>query len=401
MKRRKFLGAMTGGTAISAVNLSGIVAAKPEATVESAKNLVITPAVIMAPRHDGAEVVWSVSELSRGHVEWKAADGSKGIAGADRFGMVPQGVEILRVRLHGMKPGMEYELRSITETSDQKVAGPWKKFRTLAPNAESTSFVVWNDTHQNNETIKALHEKTPAGDFLLWNGDTCNDWHQEDWLVPTLLHPAEQDITAGRPMFLVWGNHDVRGKWAYRVPEMIATPDARPYYAFRSGPLAVICLHTGEDKPDSHPSFGGRVAFDQLRAEQAEWLKAVIEQPEFRDAPNRLVFCHIPLRWKNERKLEAADYESGGYDYFSGRSRDAWHDSLVKWGAQVVVSGHTHQAALIPANKEFPYVQLVGGGPKPDIATWIEGKADKAGLTLIMKNLQGEIVQQVKFEPIH
>lgn len=393
MMRRTFIGTLTGGAMIGAMGLE-------TRGAEQKQGLVRTPAVVMAPRLDGAEIVWAVSELCRGHVEWKSADGTSGIAGADRYGMVPQGEEILRVRLAGLKAGTEYLVRAITESGNNKIVGEWKAFRTLDPAAKSTTFVVWNDTHQHDETIKLLHEKTPGGDFLLWNGDTCNDWHQQDWLVPTLLHPAGQDVSAGRPMFLVWGNHDVRGKWAYRVPEMVATPDGRPFYAFRSGPLAVICLHTGEDKPDSHPSFGGRVAFDQLRAEQAKWLEEIIEIPEFRDAPNRLVFCHIPLRWKQEKSLKAEDYATGSYDYYSERSRDAWHQSLVKWGAQVIVSGHTHRAAFLPATEEFPYAQLVGGGPRPDTATWIEGSADENGLKLLVKNLAGETLEETKFAPL-
>ena len=52
-------------------------------------------------------------------------------------------------------------------------------------------------------------------------------------------------------------------------------------------------------------------------------------RPEFRDAPYRVVFCHIPLRWIDETP---ADYDAGGYDWFSRMSRDAWHDALVELG---------------------------------------------------------------------
>ena len=219
------------------------------------------------PRYQSTVLRIPVSKLSRGRVEWKGEDGSIGTAAADRFGFVPQGEEILRVKIDGLKAGGKYLLRAITESADGKdrADSEWKKFRTLDPAAKETNFVIWNDTHQNAETLKKLHAATPGGDFLLWNGDTCNDWHQEDWLVPTLLHPAGQDVSDDRPLLRVWGNHDVRGKWAYKVPEMVATPEGRPFCAFRRGPVAVICLHTGEDKPDHHPSFGGRVAFEELR----------------------------------------------------------------------------------------------------------------------------------------
>ncbi len=77
---------------------------------------------------------------------WKGEDGTSGIAGADPYGMVPQGDEALRVRLEGLKPGVKYEWRAITEGGAGKIEGEWKSFRSLDPGASSTSFVVWNDT---------------------------------------------------------------------------------------------------------------------------------------------------------------------------------------------------------------------------------------------------------------
>lgn len=390
MKRRDFFGTVAGG---AVMGQAGAVTT-PEA--QTAK-WVTSPPVIMAPRTDGVEIVWAVSRLSRGRVVWKDEHGNTGTGVPDPFGFVPQDDEIIRVRIDGLTAGRIYQIQAITEAGDEVHLSEWKVFRTLNPAAESTSFLVWNDTHQNAETLKKLDAISPRGDFFIWNGDTCNDWHEEETLAPTLLHPAGLDVTRDRPLLLVWGNHDVRGKWAFRVREVIATPHGRPFYAFRSGPVAVICLHTGEDKPDSHPSFGGRVAFEALRHEQREWLKEVITRDGFRDAPYRVVFCHIPLRWTSEGDV---DYAAGGYDHFSKESRDAWHESLVKWKAQAVISGHTHRAAWIPANAAFPYGQLVGGGPKPESATWIHGTADGNALTLVMKGLDGRVVEQVTLSPV-
>jgi predicted phosphodiesterase len=381
----------------------GTALAKPQPLVPPLTGpLLKTPAALMAPRPDGVGVVCAVERLCRGWVEWQAPDGTRGKAAADDFGLVPQGDRIIRVRVQGLNPGTEYQVRMVAESGDgQSVReeGPWRKFRTLAPADASTRFVVWNDTHQWNDTIRKLHEITPAAaDFMIWNGDTCNDWHEEEWLTPTLLHPGGCDVTAGRAVFLVWGNHDVRGKWAFKVSERVATPGGRPFYAFRSGPVAAVCLHTGEDKPDNHPSFGGRVAFEELRREQASWLKEITARPEFRDAPYRVVFCHIPLRWTTE--APALSYEKGAYDAFSRASRGQWHEALVKWGAQVVVSGHTHSPALIPANAEFPYAQLVGGGPQPDRATLISGSADASGMNLTCRDLAGKVLHEAVFKPL-
>jgi predicted phosphodiesterase len=354
----------------------------------------------MAPRPDGLEAVWSVSRLARGRLEWQSADGrAAGAAATDAFGFVPQGKQILRVRLDGLTPGGSYRVRAVTTATDDGASetSPWKEFRPLAPAAPRTSFVVWNDTHANSATLQQLHAATPAADFLVWNGDTCNDWKSEDLLAPTLLYPGQQDITAGRPLCLVWGNHDVRGKHAYVMPALVATPGGRPFYALRSGPVAAVFLHTGEDKPDAHPSFGGRVAFDRLRREQADWLAETIRRPELATAPYRVVFCHIPLRWTDEGPQ---DYARGGFDRHSGRSRAAWHAALVAWRTQLVISGHTHRPAWLPPTAEFPYGQLIGGGPTPTAATWMEAQADARRLHIAVRGLDGATRHEVTLAPL-
>lgn len=394
MKRRGFLGKVTGG----GISLGLVATGAAETSAE--ENLVRTPAVVMAPRNDGAEVIWAVSRLAKGVVEWQGEEGDTGEASCNDFGLVPQGEQILRVRLSGLKAGKEYRVRAITTADEERVESKWKRFRALDPAKAESSFVVWNDTHQNEETLKQLREKTPQSDFLLWNGDTCNDWHQQADLIPTLLHPAGGDVSEGHPLMLVWGNHDVRGKWAFELPDMVATPSGKAYYAFRNGPVAAVCLHTGEDKPDDHPSFGGRVAFEELRKQQAEWLRAVLAEPAMRDAPYRVVFCHIPLRWTTEREIAREDYGNGNYDSYSRMSRDHWHEPLVAWGAQVVISGHMHQVAAIPGNEDFPYAQLGGGGPQLDRATWIEGQANGSALTLTVKGLNGKPQAAMTFPPL-
>jgi predicted phosphodiesterase len=396
MKRRGFLVKSLGGMAGTGVALSrGQETASP-----AAGPLIRTPLNLMAPREDGVFGIWAVSGLCRGWLEWREAGGDRGKAAMTDSGFVPQSPEIFRINLTGLKAGREYEVKAVVESADdgRKEETPWKKFRTLDSAAASTRFVVWNDTHERNETITKLDDATPAADFLIWNGDTCNDWKTEEILIPTLLHPAGRDITKGHPMILVPGNHDVRGKFGYRVPQMIGMTDERPYCAFRSGPVAVICLHTGEDKPDGHPSFNGRVAFDELRKVQTAWLEKVIRSNGFRDAKYRVVFCHIPLRWLEEP--ETVDYANGGFDRYSKRSRDAWHDLLVEWKAQVIISGHTHNAQYLTATEKSPYAQLVGGGPQLERARWIEGVADAAALKLTVRDLSGTVTHEAEFKAL-
>lgn len=390
--------------------------------------LVTSPPVVMAPRADGFEVVWGVGRLCRGWVEWVADDGSRGRAAGDAFGMTPQGNRVLRVRVSGLPAGAGVRLRAITEAFTEAVAGQvagavrqavaeppaaavasearhesaWKSATTLDASADRARFAVWNDTHEREDTLSALHEATPDVDVLVWNGDLCNDWKDPSSFTTTILHPAGLDVSDGRPLAIVVGNHDVRGTWAYQLEDFVATPEGRPFSAFRVGPVACVVLHTGEDKPDAHPTFEGRVAFEPLRAEQAEWLREVTARPEIAGAPYRVVFCHIPLRWVDEAVV---DYDAEGYDWFSRTSRDAWHDALVDWGAQVVVSGHTHYQAWLPATEQFPYAQLISGGPDLDptsdeAAAWIDGQASPDELVLTLRDLAGTVLQEVHLPPL-
>jgi hypothetical protein len=397
VKRRSFLAsslsAAVGGLAL----VTGRVSGQWRGTRDGA--LLVTAPMTWVPRADGIEIIWVVSRLARGRVEYRVPGGPVAVASTDEFGFVPQSTDVMRVRLEGLAPGTRYEWRAVIDAVDGEAVReetPWKSFRTLDPDATETMFCVWNDTHENHDTIRRLQEVTPAADFLLWNGDTCNDWKQEDWLVPTLLAPAGLNVSDGHPLFLTFGNHDVRGKFAFRVRDHVAMPEDRPYYAFRSGPVAIIALNAGEDKPDDHPSFQGRVAFQQLREEQAAWLQQVITRPEIASAPHKIVFCHIPLRWIDEPAR--VDYAGGGFDHYARSSRDLWHDTLVAWGAQVIISGHTHRPASIPATAAFPYAQMIGGGPRPEQACWIECRAGADGLTIAIRRIDsGETIHRESF----
>ena len=389
--RREFLGVAAGSLAACGTVLGEEKMKKPEG------DLVMGPPVAMAVRSDGIEFGWPVSRLCRGWIEVDEGGTIRRFA-EDKWGFVPQGDKVLRVRLDGLEPGTTYRYRAVTESMEgekQRIESNWREFQTLDPSASSTRFVVWNDTHNHADILQALDRKTPAADFLVWNGDADeNKWYEEESIPATLLTPGGTDFTAHRPLEFVYGNHDVRGPYGFRVPDYVATPSGRPFYAFRSGPLAAVMLDTGEDKADDHPSFKGRAAFEALRREQAAWLRSeVLANPLLRDAPYRVVFCHIPLRWTDEEKKYS-------FDHFSKRSRDLWNDALVEWGVQVVVSGHMHRPVRIDAGDGFPYAQLIGGGPLPHLAAWIEGEANEKELRLKVRMLEGGTAIEMAFPPL-
>lgn len=400
MNRRHFitqLGATGIATTIASPSQGAEAAAKADAPV-----LRDAPAVY-APTPDGATVIWPVTGHSAGWVEYgeQGSPAPGRMARADGFGFVPHDPRVLRVRLTGLKPGASYWFKTHTRpvpakalpaSALQATVSRTYALRVPDPAAAETRFCIWNDTHDRGPTLAKLGELTRAepADFLFWNGDVSNNINDEAILAGLYVQPrGDVNLADGPPILMSRGNHDVRGTLANRVSAYVDFPGGRPYYSFRSGPVAAIVLDTGEDKPDHHPSFLGLVNCEELIREQTRWLAAEIEKPHLKSAPYRLVFCHIPLRWKDEF-VPTYDAAGSSFDHWSGRGRAAWHDALVRWGAQLVISGHTHDWHHMKATREFPYEQLVGGGPAFDEtrgqAILIKARADAQALTFRLVN---------------
>lgn len=409
MQRRTFLG--TGLLSVAAGQAWAQTAPKPEDSPRKAiateaqvppPPLLVGSPVIAGPAADSLTVLQAVSGPASGYLEyqlngaedWRRVDG-------ESAGLLPLDDRVLKFRMPPLPTGAHVTYRvtaapiafrnAYNIARGEAVQSAAHTIRTIDPAAAETKFVVWNDTHENHATIRALHERTVPlqPDFMLWNGDQTNDVYDEAKMAGQYLAPAGIAIAADWPLAYARGNHDVRGPAARHVARFTGTPDDRFYYWFRSGPLAAIVMDTGEDKPDEHPVFAGLAGFAAMRQRQTEWLAEVIRQPQFREARHRVLFCHIPLWWSDETT-------DRGYWMFARPCREAWLPLLQEAGVKLVVSGHTHQATWLPAEGNRPLGQLVGGGPDPKRATIIVGHATAEKLTLDMQNLAGETLQKVE-----
>jgi hypothetical protein len=402
MNRRKFLATMGVASLAAATGKPTLRAddSTPKSEPGSKASLADGTPAVYAPTNSGATIVWTVNAPARGWIEYGETRELGQVFNSDEFGFVPHGERVIRVRLRGLKPGTQYWWRTVTVLlggGEQEVS-PVYSFRTLDPAAAETRFAVWNDTHNHAETIVKLHNLTQAepADFLIWNGDASNNIDNSGVIPGLYVHPSGVDLSKGPPILFSCGNHDCRGLWAGEVYHYVDFPTGRPYYALRSGPLAIIVLDTGEDKPDNHPTFRGVPASEPLIQAQKQWLKRVIQRREIKNAPYRLAFCHIPLRWQVEEKV---DYDKGGFDWFSRRGREAWNESLTTWGVQAVISAHMHQWAVLPGTTEFPYDQIVGGGPTAESATVIRGFAANQEMKITLQGLDGKTRQTVSYKP--
>jgi predicted phosphodiesterase len=415
MDRRTFLSAAgalpIAGLVSSAVADDTFQPTRSDATFTAGSGpgpIFIGSPVICGPAADAITILQPISRHATGWLEYAVENGPFQRVDNLAGGLMPLESHVLKFRLPFLPAGKKIRYRITARTigwvqvrefyHGQVMPGepqttPEYSFKTISARAEETRFVVWNDTHENSETLHALHKLTAEAqpDFLLWNGDQSNDIHFEEKMAGQYLMPEGLAIADRWPLAYVRGNHDVRGPAARLLPKFTGAPDDRYYYSFRSGPVAAIVLDTGEDKPDTSEWLGGLTNFEAMRREQTAWLRATVRETWFQTAPFRVMFCHIPFWFRN------VDLDKW-VGVCSKPCRDAWTSILQEAGVHVVISGHTHDHAWMPAKENQPLNQLIGGGPKPQHATIICGEATSNQLRLTMKKLDGKVVADVKLK---
>ena len=221
-----------------------------------------------------------------------------------------------------------------------------------------------------------------APDLLFWNGDIFNDVRSDAQIIDNTFRPADTDYAANTPLCFVSGNHDVRGIHARFLDLFLTTPDNRRHYILRQGPIAIVVLDTGEDKPDSHEVYAGLGGFARYRDAQRLWLERSLQSESFRSASFRLAILHIPLFGK------AA----------SDDSRNKWLDLLAAARIDAAISGHVHEYLYTAGGGDRPFAQLVGGGPKPEAATIIRADADDRHMALVVRDLSGKELGNFEFK---
>lgn len=362
------------------------------------------PPVVSGPGSDDVTILQPLQRMATGHLEYAVEEGDWNRVEALHAGMRPLSEHVLKFRMPDLPPGKRIRYRVVAHTigwvkvrqfyhGEMKAGQPQttevREFRALDPTADSTSFVVWNDTHENDETLAALQKHTAVlkPDFLLWNGDQSNDVHFERDMAGQFLTPSGMSIADQWPLAYVRGNHECRGPAAWSLPDFTGSPNDEFFYGFRSGPIAALVMDTGEDKSDSNQAYGGTAAYAKMQEAQTEWLKQIVREEWFRSAPHKILFCHIPL-WISQQKPGV----------FGGHSlcRELWSPTLIDAGIKLVISGHTHTHGWMPIRDDQPIAQLIGGGPGPASATLIHATADTKELRLRVLKLDGTSAADIR-----
>ena len=432
MKRRTFITSIAAASALPTLHAATKEKKKSKTTEDHFKEVkVLSPPVVQNPTDTSFSVSWMVSGTATGWVEWGNTEKLGNIAKPAHHGLMGMSEYSLSASITGIAKGATIFYRVVTMPVHYKnaysikkgtpILGEIRQIKLPSASSKSCALAIVNDTHDHEKTIAALADRihTLNPDALIWNGDAANTFDSPQQTARICLTPGQKisDPASGgwastRPLFFTLGNHDARGKSARTLPEVITpwpldhgdpsglapTPFAAGRYCFvkRIGPVAVVCLDTGEDKPDSRDVWGGMAAYEPYREAQREWLLKALKQPEIASAPYLITFCHIPLRG---HPGENDGTGPTGYCDYSGFGQKLWMQPLIDAGCQMVLSGHTHSHRIDKPNKEFPLYQVVGGGPKENNASIIHIQADSKQLKLHIENLQQKNVGEVTLQP--
>lgn len=301
-----------------------------------------------------------------------------------------------RVRITGLQKGTTYRYRviarEVTRNEDYFVQygksvgsdvfehAPYR-FTTFDNDKPSIRCTIVNDIHGNNERQKQLLSsvREQANDFVFFNGDMANHLSSEQQIIDDFLKTATELFASDIPFFYSRGNHETRGRFAYEYLNYFPTPTGETYYTFQDGPAFFIVLDGGEDKPDNDIEYHELGNYDPYREEQARWLKEVVESEAFKQAPFRIVLMHItPLN-------------------------DTWHGALESYrlflpilngqGIDLMLCGHTHQHAYIPAGEadcDFPL--LINGNTHA-----VDLEIDNQNIEMTVRDEQHRTIQSLHF----
>lgn len=143
------------------------------------------------------------------------------------------------------------------------------------------------------------------------------------------------DMTNGGtlPALYCRGNHDTRGGYSQELWRYSGTDDKKSYFTFTYKGFCGLVLDCGEDKPDSHPVYGGGNAFHEYRIEESKFIERVLKSGKRVDA----AFCHITFMQRSSM--------NGEFD-IETRLYDEWANLLNEITPGIMISGHTHKIAF-------------------------------------------------------
>jgi len=324
--------------------------------VHDTKAVIMHGPYLLAPTDTSATIVWETDTPSAPKVIYGIGNDLNLEAVPEKDGMVPVG-KVQTVRLTGLKPGRTYHYR-VVSTRVVRVNPYWPElghpvesavdsFTTFDAQKPGTSFSVITDTHEDLKRIDTVMKMIdwPTTDFLVFTGDPVNWFESEDQLWARWLDPFSRALGGTTPLIYARGNHDERGPFARQLPKYTPIEEGRFYYTRDDGPVHLLVIDTGEDKPDSINVYARLNRMLPYREQELAWLKEHVRtSARLKEAPFRVVVMHQP-----------------DWGWVGGKNAE-WSRVANEAGVDLVIAGHNHRFSFHPAGEnghDFP-VLVVG-----------------------------------------
>lgn len=313
-------------------------------------------------------VCWSTSKNSISWVEYFEDDGSnfyqkerKKVFGAND-GL--KNISMLHsITLKNLNPITKYAYRiyskevfgdrSFGKTVATKVYKKEPLYFTTQPiEKEQVSVVLLSDMHEKTDKVSSLLKgvEWDKTDFVLLDGDFMDSFELESDLFDGVLDICIDIFAKEKPLVIVRGNHETRGKKAHELKNYFYFPENKYYYTYTLGTTLFIILDSGEDKADSDIEYSEFADFDAYRSEQRTWLSEVVKSEGFKNAAHKIVFMHIPPYHDKRGKEWHGDLEV----------RNKFVPILNQAGIDLMVCGHTHRYSFqVPKYDENNFPILV------------------------------------------
>lgn len=319
---------------------------------------------LVAPSPTGVTLVWLTNNKAVSKVEFGTrADQPPKAAVSAHHGLIDANTTLHRITLSGLRPGTTYQYRAVSteivEFQPYRVkygatVSKEGSFTILDPAKEKFSLCVFNDCHDHvPELRKALGSiKWEGVDLVVALGDMMSHPESEEQLFRNFINPCTEFFARHIPLIFVRGNHETRGALARNLLEYFPSQTGRYYYSFDHGGVHFVVLDGGEDKADSNPEYSGLAAFDDYLKQETEWLESELMSPAFAAARFRVCLLHMP---------PAAGKADGPEFIRRPWIRDHWTSILGQAGLDLMICGHTHRYAELPANGKRSYPIVIGG----------------------------------------
>ena len=330
-----------------------------------------------------ATIVWLTDTPSHAKVRYGPGCDLSMVAEPQVDGLIPVGTRHV-VHLSDLSPGTTYSYE-VVATRVVKLKAYWPdkglevrsgphKFTTFDRDSPSVSFSVVTDTHEDSGLIERLNQAIDwaSTDFLVHAGDAFHWIDTEEHLLRAWLRPTAAGLAHTKPVILLRGNHETRGPFARRLLDYVPTPEGRFYFARDAGPVHLVVLDTGEDKPDDTNVYAGLNRMAPYRAAELAWFREHVETTaRVSEAPFRVILMHQPnWGWLPD-------------------GPDAWVETANAAGVDLVIAGHRHRFSYTPPGPdvEHSYHLLVIG--QEQIA---RVEATTAELKVVVTGTDGSLV---------